>query len=130
MNAWMEEEDDRFIKENSDKALSWLEEKWLGLSVHDHGDKDYDPLSGEVTSFLWRGDVEPPQWVSQIQDEEGAVTDYSVLELPEMVKEAQHPDDVLVHFDQPEDTCSGYVLEQVREGSGACSDDESESDVE
>ena len=124
VNAWMEEEDDRFINENSDKALSWLEEKWLGLSVHDHGDKDYDPLSGEVTSFLWRGDVEPPQWVSQIQDEEGAVTDYSVLELPEMVKEAQHPDDVLVHFDQPEDTCIGYVLEQVREGSGACSDDD------
>ena len=36
VNAWMEEEDDRFIKENSDEALSWLEEKWLGLSVHDH----------------------------------------------------------------------------------------------
>ena len=126
VNAWMEEEDEIAVLERN--GLTRLEQKYVGLSAHSPADGDFGALTGEIIGFEWRDDTSPPQWVAEIQDPEGDVTPFTVLELPEMIKAAKQTDDVLIHFEEPDDGCDEIMMEKASKECGAITDDESESD--
>ena len=45
-----------------------------------------------------------------------------------MIKAAKQTDDVLIHFEEPDDGCDEIMMEKASKECGAITDDESESD--